>query len=306
MTSPNVFDDLSASPVPDSQKTSHSEIETFLKCERMHYYSYGLGIQRKGTLSDALARGILGHAALATYYLSIKGGMDAEDAKIKAIESIVQTVMELPTGASSKIHLEVIDLIGKYVDNYAEQDKNIQVLSVEQEFNIPIGDEFFLKMYIDLILRMPNGELAVWDHKFQWDFLDGPIIGVLPQLPKYVGALKSKGIPVDSAYYNQIRYRSTAANKEDPSLMFNRRRVELTPARIINTMQGQIQAAKRIKYYRDLGVEEWGKRAMCVGNSMICKNCPFLDICAADLAGEDTSLLLEYSYQKKESRDRNG
>lgn len=284
-------------------KTSHSEIELFAKCERAHYYGYGKKLQSKKP-SDALLRGSTGHECLATYYTAIKDGESVEDASNSALAKLIEFV----NNADSKhrtLYAALYDTLDAYFENYADQDSNLEILAVEQEFNIPVGPDFYIKMFVDLVVREPGEGLVAWDHKFVWDFLKGELIGVLPQLPKYMGALQSGGIKVNKLVYNQVRYRDTKSNEANPSEKFERLDVPVNKERVIRTMQEQISAAKRIRSYRESGLENWEKSVLRAGNSIICKNCAFLDICSADMRGEDTALMEEYYYAKK-GEGRNG
>lgn len=48
---------------------SHSEVESWLRCDRQHFYGYSMGIQRDSEHeSTSLARGTLGHEALAIWF----------------------------------------------------------------------------------------------------------------------------------------------------------------------------------------------------------------------------------------------
>lgn len=304
MTSPSeLLGQYSLAP-EGSTKTSHSEIELYTKCQRAHYYAYGLRLRSKG-MSDALARGLLGHAGLAAYYSALKENADLETATRVGLDAIFAGIEGFSIDDLINIIAEVRMLFRQYVEKWGESDTHLEILAVEQEFNIPVGPDYYIKMIVDLIVRAANSGIEVWDHKFVYDFFDPAVEKVIPQLPKYAGALRSVGIPVNGCRYNEIRYRNTKAIQDNPSLRFARPKLDVGSTRIIRTLQEQIRAAKQIEFLRGQGLEEWSNRVLRAANSNICRNCPFLSICAADLEGQDTTLIQQFDFDKRES-DLNG
>ena len=284
-------------------KTSHSEVESFLLCERRHYYGYGLELQ-KASVADALVRGNLGHAGLAAYYQGKMDGLTEDSCREAAIAKVVSEVAEYDAYDSLKIAAEVINVLNLYFDNYSGDD--YEILGVEKEFNIPVGDNFFIKMYVDLILRIPGEGVVFWDHKFVWDFFDPRLTEILPQLPKYMAAARMEGLSISGVWYNEIRTRETKDNKADPSERFRRTPFKLSTNRVVTTMREQIMAAGRIKELRAKTIEDWEQSVLRVASSTVCKTCSFLELCALDLKGEDKSLAIEYGYKPKGKRDPNG
>lgn len=293
------FDKFLSAP-KNSEKTSHTEVEAFTKCERFHYYGYGLKLKSKHP-SEALVRGNIGHEYLARYYEYIMHGMPVEEAGPSTLEDLTTYIANHADDPNLATIGEVYYLLDEYFKHYEERDKEIEVLAVEQEFNIPIGPDYHMKLFVDLIARMPNKGIVVWDHKFVYNFFDSETESVLGQLPKYLGALKSVGYNVTGAMYNEIRHRTTAENREDPSKRFQRGFVDINKERVMQTMREQIAVAKRIKALKDSGIEEWDKSVVRAANSNICRNCPFIQICGADLRGDDTTLMQEYNYAKKDA-----
>jgi CRISPR/Cas system-associated exonuclease Cas4 (RecB family) len=284
-------------------KTSHSEVEAFLNCERRHYYGYGLEVVPIKE-SDALIRGNVGHAALANYYNLLKDGVPYQERVDSTLKLLVTECDRYTTSSKTDLLSELVFLLSHYFVHYRERDENLEVLAVEKEYLIPVGDNFYIKMYVDLIVRMPNVGVAAWDHKFVWNFYDPEQIDINPQLPKYVGAMRGDGYRVSAAFYNQVRYQNTKENTADPGKHFSFDRVELSPARVKRTIQEQIVAAHRIKELKDMPIEEWEQHVL--RNPSACDRCPYKMICAEDLNGKDIGLTLAFSYKKKEPRDPNG
>jgi hypothetical protein len=199
----------------------------------------------------------------------------------------------------------VKELLDRYFVRYQIEDEAMEILEVEKTYEVQVGDDFYMKIIVDLVARIPGIGIAVMDHKFVYDFYNASVVDLAPQLPKYLAVVNSVGINAEHAFYNEIRYRTTQENKAQPYLRFSRPKVTITPTRIKTTMEEQLRAAKKVQYLRSLGLEEWEKRVLRAANSMICDRCPFQNICALDLNGQDTTLAIEYDYVRRD-KDRNG
>jgi CRISPR/Cas system-associated exonuclease Cas4 (RecB family) len=300
---------LSKEDKGDRQKMSHSEIESFTTCERRHYYAYGLrGGLRKRVESSALVRGTIGHSLLAEYYEALQEGLEFND-RVKRVGAKLQHWVQ-QTDLDSYDRLNMLNelwnyIIKPYFNTYREADEEMEVLSVEATYEVPVADDFYMKVIVDAIVRMPNIGIAVWDHKFVYNFYDAAVVDINPQLPKYLAVVRSAGIPASAAFYNELRYRDTKENKADRSLKFERNKVAVTSNRIVTVMEEQLRAAKKIHYLRGLGLEEWERRVLRAANSMICERCPFTEICALDLNGDDKTLAITYNYTTRD-QDLNG
>lgn len=284
---------------PDLNKTSHSEVESFLMCERRHYYAYGKRLQSKSPSRD-LVRGLLGHSGLEFYYNLLKAN------KSTNIKDFINPTRELvfdnaseygETG--SEMAGEVAVLLTEYIKYYFERDREMQILEVEGHHKIPINEQFYIEMVVDLVARTWNGIVA-FDHKFTYDFYSPIQLRLNPQLPKYVKALELAGLPVDKAYYNLIRYRVTKDNRDNPEAKFRREQVPLSANRVERTINEQIEVAKEILTLKDWPLEVWEESVVRTANNMACQRCPFKTICAMDLEGKDTTLEEQFSFKTKE------
>lgn len=284
---------------PELRKTSHSEVESFLLCERRHYYSYGLEIQSLKQ-SEALLRGIIGHEALANYYRAIKAGESKEDAARTAYRTVTDVADGYDAYDMDKVVVNLLMLLKQYFKTYADDD--FEVIDVEKEYKVPVGDDFYIIMYVDLILRIPGQGIVFWDHKFSYNFFNPDSIDLLPQLPKYLGVARMAGEAINGVGYNELRYFETKENKADSSKKFKRTQVQLTTERVVRTMREQVMAARQIRTFKDGSIEDWEQNVLRVANDKVCSMCPFKQICAVDLNGQDNTLVLEYNYKKKERR----
>lgn len=282
------------------RRTSHSEVESFLSCERRHYYGYGLYIQGKYT-SEALERGILVHAALAVFYQALKDGFTIEQAQGKGIMALSDLYKSSETYDPTKVFTQAVSLFNWYIDKYKDDFQYVEVLEVETDYLVPITDDYSLPVKIDLLWRdLKTNEVVVTDYKVLQDFYDQDKVKLLPQLRKYIAGLWTKGIKVDRAEYDMLRHRNTKDNAEEPGLRFQRLPVPLTKASVLRTIEEQIRAANRIKSLRDRGTEEWGKTVL--RNTGSCTNCSFKLLCDADLNGLPTADLIEFEYKPRTRR----
>lgn len=288
---------------PIQNKTSHSEVESFLTCERRHYYSYGLKLDSM-KMSQALYRGIVGHEILATYYRARKEGIPHTSAVAEAFAQLIVADRTNTTHEQDICRLELAGLLTKYFKEYADCDW--EILEVEKEIKTTLPDNTVMTFIIDLIVRIPGEGVAAIDHKFTYDFYNPDIVDLSPQLPKYLAGLLQEGYVVHKAMYNEIRYRVTADNRKNPEALFRRTHVEISRERIHNTMREQILTARRTSKYKQMSLEEWEKRVLRTANGMVCKMCPFTQICVSDLNGQPTDILMGTFYKPKQRReDRN-
>jgi hypothetical protein len=283
----------------DIRRTSHSEVESFLGCERKHYYGYGLKIQGKYT-SEALERGIMVHAGLAAYYKSIIDGHPHAVASAEALLLVARLRETSLAFDPFKLQVQSAGLLGHYFETY--KDDYVKPLEVETDYLIPITDDYSIPVKIDLIYEdLRDGSIVVADHKVVDSFYTAESAANYPQLPKYVGALMSTERRIDRTEYNFIRHTNTAANKEDPSLRFARLPIELTRTRVLRTLEEQIRAANRIKDLRDGGEDRW--RQVALRNTGACRGCPFQLLCGTELAGRPINDLIEFEYRPKAKRN---
>lgn len=279
--------------------TSHSEVESFLGCERKHYYGYGLKLQGKYT-SEALERGIMVHAGLAEYYKSRIDGKDHELSSASALMCVALLTRDSLAFDPFKLQVQSAGLLGHYFETY--KDDYVKPLEVETDYLIPITDDYSIPVKIDLIYEdLRDGSIVVADHKVVDAFYTAESASIYPQLPKYVGALMSTERRIDRAEYNFIRHTNTKANAEDPSQRFMRLPLELTRTRVLRTLEEQIRAANRIKDLRDGGTERWGRVAL--RNTGACRGCPFQLLCGTELSGRPIADLIEFEYRPKVKRN---
>ena len=272
---------------------SNSEVGTFLSCERKHYYAHGLGLAPKKT-SDSLSRGIIGHEALAEYYMNDRN----PDKMFRVVDShaVAGTGdMDMLTGLRT--------LLSFYVEHYADEDAALfDILEVEKAYYMDLGDEYSYGMRLDLLAQFKRGpymgEKVLIDHKFQYNFPTADELALNVQLPKYIGTLRNNGIDVKRGMLNVLRWRVTKANEHVASERFRREVVTPEPKLIRQVMKEQVLASERIADRKAEPVRVYGAIALRSINSMTCKNCAFSNLCATEMRGEDASVMIQTEFQK--------
>ena len=295
---------------------SHSEVDQFLACERRHYYAFGkptidedgnpaTGLEPKN-VSDGLFRGNAGHLALETYYKhlaphSIKGVPSDEvfaEAKKLALATVTGAMATNPERMDMLLGLHVV--LNAYFDywlNDSNGDRNWQFLAVETELREVIDGDIEFPFKPDLIKRHRyNGRVVVVDHKFLANLYTPQEIAIQPQLAKYVGALRNLGYEVDDAEYDLVCHRVLKTKPYDSAQSLRRIPLKLTKKRIETSLEEQHSVVRSIALFKS-EPEIWAQEVRRAANSYNCKHCSFLNMCVADLNGEDTSVMARYEFR---------
>lgn len=281
--------------IPREHRVSHSEVESFLLCNRKHYYGYLKGLTRVEH-SIALNRGVNGHAILDKLFVAL-----IDDPNLNKAQFLREQVQAsyLEQGYEPEIMLTLIQQFDAFVAEWPFD--GWKILAVEKEFVLKINDSLYLPFVVDLIMQTPEGKIAVIDHKFTKDFYKPWNLELLPQLPKYMAAIKELGLPADEAYYSIFRtgFGKSATSKDIYKLI----PVELTEKRVSNSLKEQVNASLAIQQVKKLAEDEQERSALRVANNLVCNSCSFKSICSAELNGYATGPLLKTEYKQKEERE---
>jgi CRISPR/Cas system-associated exonuclease Cas4 (RecB family) len=290
---------------------SHSEVDSYLLCRRKHYYGYGLSLERVAT-SQSLATGTAGHAILETFYKYILENGDTPEEQAVAFDQGVvlaehkyhEIVEDGYEEASNRATLHDIlfnDEWGYFANEFMVRN-GWTVLAIEQEFNLVYDDETEASypLVIDMIVRDPNGQMVVIDHKFVYDFYTPGQTDLQPQIPKYIGALRAMNYEIAYGAYNMVRTRKLKT--PDAASMNYFMILKPNTDRVLNTFMEQLGVAAEIQQLKQLSLEEQSKRAYRTANKMVCQSCSFRDICSTELMGGNTQLMLQTEYKVRERR----
>ncbi len=181
-------------------KISQSKLKTFRRCPKQYEYKYieGLEPTRK---SVPLALGNWIHSMLEAHYkgedwLETYGELTHKFNGFLAEEK--EHYGDLP-GISAR-------LMNGYMDFWEEEDKNLEVISVEEEFEVDIGKGLLFKFKPDMIVKdKRDGMISCWDHKSNKTLPDTEWRNTDIQSTLYLWALNQLGIKVDQFIFNYIR-----------------------------------------------------------------------------------------------------
>ena len=259
---------------------SHSEADAFAQCEKKHEYAHIQKLQPK-TSSLALNRGTAGHAMLEKFFEGIKAGESAETAKMTALIN-----NELLTGMDMQAVTEAMLLVKPWIEKIWPT-LGWKIVAIEEEFRIPVNEEIVYPFKVDLIIQH-RGEYKIVDHKFTYDKYDEGLLNLLPQVPRYAGALQKLGTPIVSGIYNIFKTRKL----NDPMDKYVQQEINFNAKRVENSLKELVLTMKEIHSRKTLGIE-----GIRTANKMNCGHCGFAMLCAAELAGEDTTMMREVDFE---------
>lgn len=261
---------------------SHSECESEAQCEQKHAYAHMQKIE-PATTSIALQRGNAGHFALETFLKAIKAG----ETNKKAVNIALNELND-----SDDYPINVINEVRPLVTGWMENifpTLGWKIVEVEREFRMEIEPGLIYPFKVDAIVEI-RGELVIIDHKFVADPYSTEVIRLMPQVPRYIGALRQMGIDIRYGKYNFIRTRkltTMSAYSEEP----------ITPNndRIYNSFMELVQQMRKI---RDLKLLPQERRPIPIRtvNKMNCGHCGFNELCGLELEGRDSTKLREVAF----------
>lgn len=272
---------------------SHSEVESLLLCERKWYYGYGLGVQRIKT-SDALLRGQLGHKMLEVYYNVIMNrGSYAE-----ALDAARTFLFGAMDGSNSTLITELTNILNMLDE--LKPFNGYKILAVEKEFVLEIQPGLSYPFVIDMIVKDSQGKVVVVDHKFTYDFYSPYDMALLPQIPKYIAALRALKFDVDYGMYHFLRYRKI--KEPTPNQIIQTVNQFPNETRILRTFEEQLMATQRVLITKSMTTQEQSANCLRAANKMLCGKCSFNAICSAELSNTSPQLILQSEYKERERR----
>lgn len=285
----------------EARLISNSEVDARLTCERKHLFSFVFEREAKHK-SRSLNIGIVGHEVLAVYYKALQAGLSRYESEQEAMKYLTKLFMaeQYPVDDLAMVHI----LISRYIaqDTLAG---NVKILEVETDFYLPINDQYWYAMRLDLLVEAlvgsQKGRVLLIDHKFTYDFYSYDDLKLNPQMPKYVVAVRNSGYPVHEAYINQVRTRfpqHLIAKKSNADL-FSRVPVGITRERVKSALSHQMKMSERIIEFRKMPLELQIEESIPVLNKMICRNCPFKNACEMVEDGMPVEKALGPEYKKR-------
>lgn len=207
---------LPSSPAADGRHLlTHSRLACARKCPRRHWYAYELGL-RPDRQSAPLRIGGAVHLGLDL----LARGVDRENALDRAVAGYA----DFPAWCGSEDDRRawlyeretVLRLLHAYSCYWEEQ--GLQVIATEQAFEIAVvnpatgapATAHRLAGKIDKIIRLPDGRLAVMEHKTTSDSLDADSdywsrLRIDGQISLYIHAARERGFDAVTVLYDVIR-----------------------------------------------------------------------------------------------------
>ena len=273
---------------------SNSEITTYNSCELQHYYMYTLGLGPREP-SMPIYRGTVGHKALEVYYKAMMDGYDIDTCTTYAMKVLEEELLHIAREESwnfkktAEINM-IASRIGAYGDVYRQEP--FKVVAVEEVFFAPMFEDTHLGCIPDLVVeytRGPyNGQLAIYDHKFVYNFKTVDELKLDAQLPKYQRVMQKLGYPVQHIVFNQVRTRDLKSTQARD--LFRRSECLATDHSTEVLWQEQSASVRRI---------DEGRPPIRALAPMVCKGCWFKDPCTADMDGVSTEKILRAGYVKR-------
>lgn len=300
---------------------SHSRVESFLRCGRQEYYSYGRKLQKRDT-STALALGSAIHSVLEVLYSTVLAAGMSKKAQREAYPAAVEAALahvdklyaegfeDSPKRSPLRLIIEKYLQHEPFIDNAWRDDDDRQwlILAVEKEFRLEWDPETksSYPFVVDMLVKDPDGYVVVTDHKGVYDLYRYDDTELMPQLPKYIGALRALGYKVSGkGVYNMLRTRpDTKAGRpiEEWALALT---IDISSTRVQRTFEEQVTASQMVHELDHLTPEERDRRALRVNNKDICtRMCDFRELCVEELRGGNTAVLLKALYEPKKKRPK--
>ena len=259
---------------------SHSEVDAFNQCEKKHEYAHIQKLQPKSS-SMALNRGTAGHAILEKFFRCLKEGRSYSEALSICIMDN-ELLQEVPIEA---VH-EAIPLTRPWLTD-VWPNLGWKVIETEREFQVPVTDEIVYPFRVDLIIEH-RGVLKIVDHKYTYDAYTDDVVALLPQIPRYIGALRAAGYDIRGGIYNFIRTRKL----NNPADRYVQKDVPITPQKVNNCIDELIRSMEIIHSRKANNVP-----GIRTANKMNCSNCSFANLCARELNGESTTMMREVDFE---------
>lgn len=135
-----------------------------LKCLQAYAWRYVAGIELPPSPPQAI--GTLGHVALAHMFERVRLSQGGEDWRS------VPAPMVAVASRAAELHVDegTVQLVGQILDAYPAQHEDYvipEVISVEREYEFPIGGGLVVTRRADLVVRDAGHTVWIWDHKFQ-------------------------------------------------------------------------------------------------------------------------------------------
>lgn len=167
------------------------------------------------------------------------------------------------------------------------------IVGVEQEYRLPMKD-FIYAFTVDLVVHTGFAYEPI-DWKFTQDFYSRTMVDLLPQVPKYIGAMRKLDMNTRRGHYGFLRYRVNLKD-QNPRNLYKIQPIDPNRERINTTFEEFMRVAEKIKRLKEMDGPEWLSNVERTSNKLVCNSCGFNRLCAVELSGSDGKLMREELY----------
>lgn len=249
---------------------SKSSIESVKPCHRAIAFSVVKGLRRV-QYTEALLVGKAFHEALAKYY----------DTRAQEEELLATAAAAIREEQDAEQCVEEAQrLISWYIRN--AEDDAWEVVATEIKFRVPVVDGVSLIGVFDLIARVPEFGTVIVDHKTARSVGANYFVNADrdAQVIAYLYAAKSMGIGVDGFLYNVV------TKTQKPQL---HRYLVKVPDELLGIQIGRL--AEFANWVKTLPEDVKGIMSL-PPNGLVCRGCPFWELCLEPDKAETTLELM--------------
>lgn len=273
---------------------SNSEMDTLTKCERMFFYSHGLGIQPK-ELSLSLEIGIFGHRLQKTFWKAILAGKTYAEAVTELNEIVLESV-ERPE--VTKILRNAVAFI-----DWAYHEQGWRPLEVETVHFYRMTEDIDFGMTPDVVFQFTKGvnknRQFVVDFKHVAQYWNENQMVGYQQVPKYIRFLNEHEKKYRISMGAVVMLNTRAAQGSNKNL-FTVKWVNFNKAKMDRITVENYRLAHRIYELKSMPIPEMDLAVNRTVNHYTCKLCNFADVCNLDFLGKDSSKLMAVAYEQNE------
>lgn len=271
-------------------RVSPSRVTCFQDCPKKYDYVYNKNLQvKEPVLRTAFDKGNYCHELLHVYYQMIQSGVTpGSEHALRSIMSRIQNDMRRTNDPGLiPVYASITKTITRFITEQSPViDKGMTVLGIEHEINVPVGRNFSLFGFIDLVYRDREGRLRIRDHKTgqkPWTRAEATTSN---QLMFYSAASfkSSREVPIaEISFMNVKDYVKKAPSFEE---MFAFPTVAYTEKELTIYLQQTLQLIDQMLTSEP--IPHYGRQ---------CQWCPFLGPCTLDRKGIDSSIMLDTQFK---------
>jgi hypothetical protein len=282
-----------------ARRISNSEVSTFNICRAKYWYEYVENLAPK-TYGRALAIGIVGHDAMRVYIEARIAGHLHESA-IHKQQEFLAGLMGNPLYSVEYV-LKASEILNKF-HTYRKGMPEWEFLGTEELVEVDITEDYSMPLRYDLYVReRATDKFMLVDYKFVYDFWKPWKHDLNPQFPKYIAALRRKGMRIDGAYLIEMRTRDISS--QNFADLFKQTSYFPSLAKMKNNLRQHINVSEQITEFRQRlsdTPDQVQNIAVPTLNSLVCQWCAFQAPCAAQLDGSDITYQLQTDFVKNTS-----